>query len=133
MTFIIRAISSHFQPNGPTCGLVFTEASGGPRVSAVRLHAGNTLDVTNFNSPTSYNGGVTTTTTDTNTPFRWFKLSDDGTTNRTVHVSVDGNNWILFSTESRTSLVTADCVGFYCEAPTSGFPGGIKLVSAKLN
>ncbi len=43
----------------------------------------------------------------------WLKLVDDGTTNRTYHYSLDGQNYIQMATEGRTANITPDEVGVW--------------------
>lgn len=46
------------------------------------------------------------------TVFQWFKLSDNGTTQK-YSVSYDGINWVLFYSENSNTNVTANQVGFF--------------------
>lgn len=43
----------------------------------------------------------------------WARIGDDGATNRTFDLSIDGINWINLHTVSRTSHLTANQVGFF--------------------
>ena len=46
---------------------------------------------------------------------RWFQLEDDGT-NRNMYISLDGVNWTLMKSESRTNYCTPNQVGI-CFSP----------------
>jgi hypothetical protein len=61
-------------------------------------------------------------------PIRWFRISDDGA-NRKCWYSMDGQNWTQFHTIGRTDFLTADQVGFCCEAGNSAVPNIDSVVS----
>lgn len=67
-----------------------------------------------FASPTSFNSNYTVTQAEFmgTGPLLWLRIYDDGTTNRTIYFSVDGNQFYQFFQESRTAYITPNQVGF---------------------
>lgn len=63
-------------------------------------------------------------------PGLWFRLQDDNT-NRKVLISADGLNWMEVHSVGRTDFMTADEVGFYCNANSTAGPVSMLLTSWK--
>jgi hypothetical protein len=51
----------------------------------------------------------------------WVRFGDNGT-NRTIEISADGQNWLLFHSVARTDYMTADQVGFYVTGQNAATP-----------
>lgn len=72
-----------------------------------------------YNSPTSvfgnFNFGTNFNSVDRNA-FIWLRYEDDGT-NRKIHVSLDGFNFVQLHSELRTNFVTADQIGILLDGP----------------
>jgi hypothetical protein len=67
-----------------------------------------------------------------NRAYNWVQFSDDGV-NRIYRVSPDGQNWIQFYSETRTTDMTANQVGFFANAQYTGNPDiGVTLYSWKV-
>jgi hypothetical protein len=118
-------LPSLFSSNSNECGVFWRSSSSGAFV-AVRLVAGNnTIAIGKWNSASSYSADyVTITQAYQWEMFRsvvWVKMEDDGT-NRKVHFSSDGQNWVQVHTVSRTDFITADEVGFYMRIDLSTSP-----------
>jgi len=64
--------------------------------------------VSQMNSVSSVNGDAYVSTIYSYTPYLWFRIADDGTTNRTYSISANGITWHQIYSETRTTFLTAD-------------------------
>lgn len=87
-----------------------------------------TITVSKYTNPTTYSAGYSTTNQDSSTSFQWIKVQDDNT-NRKISFSVDGTNWFLFLSTTRSDFCTPDHVGFYAESNNGQFDAGCNLLS----
>lgn len=58
----------------------------------------------------------------------WLRMTDNGT-NRLGSYSADGYNFIQYYSETRTTFLTADEVGFFCNTSVTTAPAGMTLLS----
>lgn len=65
----------------------------------------------NYNSPSSFSGYAHATMFAPGALFYWLKYVDDGT-NLTLYYSLDGATWVTGWTESNTTFLTPDKIGF---------------------
>jgi len=79
------------------------------------------LHIVKYDDPTTINSAYSAVKIGTLCPF-WFRIGDDGTTNRTMDYSVDGFNWINYHTVGRTDFITADQVGFHINNLNASLP-----------
>jgi hypothetical protein len=61
-------------------------------------------------------------------PVLWFELADDGT-NRKFSYSLTGQNYIQFYSETRTTFITANEIGWFAEDESNLHDAGTWLVS----
>jgi hypothetical protein len=64
--------------------------------------------ISQLNSVSSVSGDAYVSSIYSYTPYLWFRIVDDGTTNRTYHVSANGITWHQIYSETRTTFLTAD-------------------------
>lgn len=89
-------------------GIGFMNSGSGKLITFSILYNGNyQLDISQWNSPTSFNTSVTHSDY-RGGPFVYLRIKDDGVTDRFYYLSVDGQNWTLIYSESRTTFLTAD-------------------------
>lgn len=69
-------------------------------------------EIAKMNSPTSYNSSPVVLNPTTRGPVWWTKIEDDNT-DLAVSVSYDGVNWIELWSETRTTFLTPDQIGFF--------------------
>jgi hypothetical protein len=85
--------------------------------------------LTTFNSATSGNANVFFQRLMTVFPILFLRMTDDNT-NRIYYISIDGVNWIQVYSESRTTWMTANQVGWGLNpGGSSGFPVAATLLS----
>jgi len=113
-------------------GLLFRESGSGKFSSFEFATSGaKNVEVNEFASPTSYSS----------TPFSglpwaangtviWMRIADDGT-NRKYSLSSNGQTWMQLYSETRTTYITADQVGFWGEAESVTFGAQTTLLSWK--
>lgn len=97
-------------------GLVFRESSSGKLIICNYHTEAATwgFEVAKFNSPTSYSGSSPLTASGGAIHLNgliWMRISDDNT-NRKFDVSNDGQTWTNLYSETRTTFLTADQVGW---------------------
>lgn len=106
--------------NFANAGLVLRNSGTGELVTFFFSAAGGQMGVSNWNSPTSFNGAAHASNyMNTSAPFICLKLYDDNT-NRNWFLSMDGGvSFYLFYQESRTSFITPDFIGFFADSNNS--------------
>lgn len=93
-------------------GMVWRESGSGKlQTLAFEYNGGFKVTGSNYNSPTSFSASFFTALT-ANFPFLYFRMSDDGT-NRSVAVSMNGDDWLVLWSNVRTTFITPDQIGFY--------------------
>jgi len=122
MAFIPMIVAANYVQSG----LVFRSSSGG--VITFSFAQGN-FKVERWNNETSFNaqssnlspaGAVGTVV--------WLRIEDDNT-DRKFYWLPDGRNALLIYTESRTSFITPDQIGFYTTPSGSGLDSGLTVLS----
>lgn len=113
-TLVTKIQPYHLMTSKQNSGIVFYD-SVGKKFAGFRRGSSTALASSKWNSTAS--GGFSADYKASNAlpgaPFLWVKLVDDGTTNRNIYISQDGNNWVLFHQVGRTDFVTADSVGVF--------------------
>ncbi len=120
--------------NNNSCGVMFRQSSDGKMVVW-----GLTTDGASPTKPTLLAGKYTSATLysanyTVNYPITWgpcplwLKIADNGTS-RISSWSPNGIDWVDFHTVGRTDFLTADQVGFYCEAANATFGPKARLIS----
>lgn len=122
-------------PSQQQAGLLFRQSSDG-KLIVVGIAADvsgsavfTSVVVQKWNSPSSFSATVVSA----NAPVAasgliWLKIEDDGT-NRKAHYSKDGYNFIQVYSETRTTFLTADQVGFTAMDSGNSFDAGMTLLS----
>jgi len=109
--------TDHWPMNYYMSGLFFRQSSDGKMIFCEYHCDGGglrTYEVLKLNSATSVNGAVTLTAPTRNlgeNALVWMQISDDGT-NRKMRVSSNGYTWVEMYSETRTTFLTADQVGW---------------------
>lgn len=109
-------------------GLYYRDHTGGSMILA--NFSLNVFQVQHYTSPTAFGSTPVAANVVPGCGFTWIKLNDDGT-NRNIYFSVDGNQWTLFLSESNTSYITADRVGWHAESNNGTYDACNKLLSWK--
>lgn len=126
-TFTAKAYTIDFYGSSHVQGICLRESASGQFIR-FGFNAGYLL-LDKFNSPTSYAGSYQAFNCGgAFNHVTWFRVQDDGT-NLTWSVSVDGTNWWVIQTGSRTDFLTPDQYGLFCESNDSVHPAQIKFVS----
>lgn len=93
-------------------GICFREDSTGElSLFGVICASGHRMRAESWTSATVFSGVVRDAPIH-NIP-RWLRISDDGTTNRTYEWSLDGEHFMSFTSQARTTFLTADQIGFW--------------------
>jgi len=116
------------------CGFCWRQSSDGKLITLGYTIGGSDTVITSadWTNPTTYNAG----NFDRLRGYAiqdslWWLWAEDNGTNRITKFSKDGQNWYQTSSESRTTFLTADEVGFYCNANNATYPSGMTLLSWK--
>lgn len=131
-------ITLGFIPNcNPTCtffncGLMLRESSSGKLLCINVINRGGAWKIENdrWLSPTFFSAITIACDMPALGPMVWFRIIDDNT-NRTYLYSSNGVNFVKIGSESRTTFITADEVGFYVNnygPNSSGFESGITVL-----
>jgi hypothetical protein len=64
--------------------------------------------------------------------FGWIKFEDDGA-NRSISLSIDGLNWVLFHSVGRTDYITPDQIGWGFGPRNANWSAGLLLASWKVS
>jgi hypothetical protein len=88
------------------------------------------IQVSKWNSPTSFNANYTASTDFPVLPpdRLWLRLQDNGT-NRISFFSMDGINWIQLHSVGRTDFITADQVGFFATGENASIRAHLSVLS----
>lgn len=109
-------------------GLVFRESGSGKlKTFAMVWNAAPYFHLDAWNSPTSINSTTASGLVYTE-HVCFMQISDDGT-DRKYRTSNDGVHWWQWYTETRTTFLTADEVGFFVSSEASGYDAGMLLTS----
>ena len=93
-------------------GMIWRESGSGKlQTLAFEYNGGFKVTGSNYNSPTSFSASLFTNLT-ANFPFHYFRMADDGT-NRSAAVSMNGDDWLVLWSATRTTFITPDQIGFY--------------------
>lgn len=113
-------------------GLCFRDSGSGKFVSfEFSMFGTKNIEVNQFNSATSYSATpFTGLPWAANNAVLWVRIKDDGT-NRKYYVSGNGETWMELYSETRTTFITADQVGFWGEAEHASLGGHVTLLSWK--
>lgn len=121
-----------YSVNAPSAGLIFRESSSGKLVSINVAYSSNPILFTNkWTNPTTFSATAAQSTMNvlfTGSGGYYLRMVDDGT-NRKTYLSVDGINWFLSFSETRTTFMTADQVGFFVDAGNASNPAFLWLMS----
>ena len=108
-------------------GVCFRESSSGKLVTMGMVTS--SLFIAKWNSPTSFSANYSATI---GAPTGWlgafqnpqylvyFRLGDDGSTNRTFSVSLDGVHFLTLLSQTRTDFMTPDQLGFFVNNRSAG-------------
>jgi hypothetical protein len=101
-----------------SCGFVWRESGTGELVTA-GIGIDTTVDVaaavTKWDDATTWNATYTNQDWQKWSPIVFFKCEDNNT-NRITSLSMDAQHWQQLHSVSRTDFLTADQVGFFCNA-----------------
>jgi hypothetical protein len=116
-------------------GLLFRESSSGKLVTLSYENDGSgilQLAVRKWTDATTSSATYLSELADSrvNHAPTWLRIADNGT-NRICSISADGQNWMNIHSVSNTDFLTANEVGFYCNAGNSTSDAGMNLVSWK--
>ena len=116
ITCLVPAVSG---VSNSQIGLAFREASTGKIVQWGTFQNSSTQYVAFYLSDnTSFGGTAINTSSSAWSGQICLRIGDDGVTNRTYDISVDGRiTWVQVGTESRTSNFVADQVGLFVDGP----------------
>lgn len=119
--------------NNPNCGLLFRESGSGKlHLFCVTVQNGNSWAIESI-----YNSSATAWSSTPKSISAWaamltgaigLRIADDGS-NRICSVTQNGEDWKPVHTVGRTTHLTADEVGFFCESQSSTEDSSICLVS----
>lgn len=104
------------------CGICFRQSSDGKVIGGGPFQIDNNgrrIVVFKMNSPTSFNATYINDTQSEGCGIQWLQMSDDNT-NRIWRWSNNGLDWIQLASESRTTFMTADEVGFFTNHDSTG-------------
>jgi hypothetical protein len=111
-------ITAGFLAQGPInanlrWGLIWRNSSSTKIISFGHTCNGGPLElnVSQFNSSTSFSSNPLTVNWATFAPVLWLRIKDDGS-NRTYYTSADGVNWTQQFTDTHTNFFTPDQVGW---------------------
>lgn len=115
------------------CGVLWRQSSDGKLVMLRWVTDSNAVNLSKFANENTFSADYATNMGkyeyEMFRPLVWVKLEDDGT-NRKVHFSPDGQNWVQVHAIGRTDYMTANEVGLYVRADLgSGQPCSINLLN----
>jgi hypothetical protein len=117
----------------PCFGLCFANSGATPMGPSAQHTNTTHIQVVNYTSNTAQSFHLSVQECIAQ-PIWWFRISDDGTTNKRYWVSIDGVNWHLLFSHGRTTTYTPNQVGFFLDsqsAPTSQVDMHVNLLSWK--
>lgn len=133
-TITAAFLTSNVAVNYLACGLLFRQSSDGKLVTLQRetnsgFTSGWGVNSLTFDSPTAVVSEVAVIGA-LGFGVQWLRIADNGT-NRICSFSADGQNWQVLHTVSRTSHLTADQVGIFCDSLNGSWPSNMTLLSWK--
>lgn len=116
------------------CGFIWRQSSDGKLINFSYAVGGSDTAITSadWTSATVYSAGNFDRLRGyaiSNSPL-WLWAEDNGV-NRITKFSTDGQHWYQTSSEGRTTFMTADEVGFFCNANNATYPAAMTLLSWK--
>jgi hypothetical protein len=128
-TITIGFLSGAFGTTSGLAGFCWRESSSG-KLSMLLKEAPSSLSAVHFSGPGSFSAFILTTRVASAQGLTWLQASDDGT-NRTMRWSADGQNFVDLITETSTTFLTADEVGFCINPLTASWAQTMTLLSWK--
>lgn len=108
--------------NYANAGIAVRQSSDGKLIVFRCIYVdGWTTSITTMNSSTSETANSITLPMQINYGVTWFRITDNGT-NRIYQMSTDNVNWITLYTESRTTFLTANQIGFSFDSRNNTYP-----------
>jgi len=121
--------------SGASYGLVFREAATGELHTMLAcVSPTGILSSSKFSSATAFSAHYTSTTQSamnipqSRIPIMWLRITDDGA-NRLTYYSLDGYDFVQYTTVGRTDFLTADQVGFFCNSRDAAVAAKVRLLS----
>lgn len=113
-TLVVKIQPYHLMTSKQNSGVVFYD-SVSKKFAGFRRGSSTAIASSKWNSTASggFNADYKASNALPGSPFLWVKLIDDGTTNRTISLSNDGNNWMLLHSIGRTDFLTADSAAIF--------------------
>lgn len=114
-----RVRVQHYQSNYTSAGIVFRDSATDKHVVfGLGSNGGQNLLSYYHSTATAAGSGRGTFISLTNINEIWLRGSDDNT-NRILEYSLDGNNWIQYSSSTRTTDLTANQIGWFANSNNS--------------
>lgn len=93
-------------------GIGFSDGTKYYIMGAGYTSAANTFNTGRWNTTSSFNNNpinnnALSVSQWNSKSYKWYRISDDGTTNIKFYYSLDGNHWITFDTAGRTAFLSA--------------------------
>jgi len=101
-----------------SCGFIWRQSGTSEIITAgvgidTTVHLA--LAITKWDDENTYNSGYLNQVWEKYTPMTFLKCEDNAT-NRIVSASIDGQHWLQLHSIGNTDFLTADQVGFFCNA-----------------
>lgn len=135
--YVITAAFSALLMANAKAGIGFRQSSDGKLAALIFEMTGGNFQIASqkMTNPTTYSANYSTSTGQgpavcitKGGSLCWFRIADNGT-NRICSLSLNGQNWIVFHTVSRTDFLTADEVFFFINAGSTSADAAIQLMS----
>lgn len=131
-TLIVAFYPALVAQNNVNCGICLQESSSGKLINysvfSDQTFTDNGFVKQNFTNSTTFSASTIISAVMAGTGLVFMKLDDNGT-NRTWSFSRDGYNYIQLHQETRTTFLTADKAGFFCNTQASSWPAAMTLMS----
>ena len=119
------------------CGLLFRQSSDGKLVTGALIwdstltgSGDSAIRAVKYTNPTTFSANYTNTLPVSPGNLVFIRIADDGV-NRITSYSADGQHWTTVHSVGRTDFLTADQVGFFCNANQATWPVAMTLLSWK--
>src|SRR3990170_3103366 len=119
------------------CGLLFRQSSDGKLVTGALIwdstltgSGDSAIRAVKYTNPTTFSANYTNTLPVSPGNLVFIRIADDGV-NRITSYSADGQHWTTVHSVGRTDFLTADQVGFFCNAVQATWPVAMTLLSWK--